>query len=95
VNTNEEQTKEEVVVIGVKQPKKEIEKAKAICTEMTEQEIDKPIQVDESQMSLITIVAMSRVGKEWEDVADRFLVAVIGKTNNKRGITNNWRRIQR
>jgi hypothetical protein len=69
VNTNEKQTKEEVVVIRIKQPKKEVERDKVICIEMAEKEIDKPSQVDESQMSLITAMVMLGVGKEWEDVA--------------------------
>jgi hypothetical protein len=70
VNTNKEQTKEEVVVIRVRQPKKEIKRGKVICTEMVVKEIDKPNQVDESQMSLIIAMVMSGVGKEWEDIAD-------------------------
>ncbi|CAK9237859.1 unnamed protein product [Sphagnum troendelagicum] len=49
VNTNEEQIEEEMVVIGTKQPKKELEKGqekgKAIYTEMVEKEVDKPSQV--------------------------------------------------
>ncbi len=69
MNTNEKQTKEEVVVIRIKQPKKEVERDKVICIEMAEKEIDKPSQVDESQMSLITAMVMLGVGKEWEDVA--------------------------
>ncbi len=58
VNTNEEQTKEEVVVTRVKQPKKEIKRGKTISTKMAMKEIDKPNQVDESQMPLITIMVM-------------------------------------
>jgi hypothetical protein len=41
VNTNEEKTKEKVVVIGANQPKK-IEKNKVICAKMVKIEIDKP-----------------------------------------------------
>jgi hypothetical protein len=74
VNTNEEQTKEEVVVIGAKQPKKK--KNKAINIEMEEKEIDKPSQVNEFQLSLAIVIAMSRVGKEWEDITDQFLVTI-------------------
>ncbi len=69
MNTNEKKTKEEVVVIRIKQPNKEVERDKVICIEMAEKEIDKPSQVDESQMSLITAMVMLGVGKEWEDVA--------------------------
>jgi hypothetical protein len=65
-----------VVVIGIKQPEKEIEKGKVICIKMVGKEIDKPGQVDESQMSLVIVMAMSGVGKEWEDVVDRNLVVV-------------------
>jgi hypothetical protein len=36
---------------------------------MAKKEIDKPNQIDESQMSLFTVMAMLGVGKEWEDVA--------------------------
>lgn len=59
-----------MVVTRVKQPKKEIKKGKTICIEMAVKEINKPNQVDESQMSLITIMVMSRVGQECEDVAN-------------------------
>jgi hypothetical protein len=69
VNTNEDQT-EEVVIIGVKQLEKVIERGKTICTKMVEKDIDKPSQVDENQMSLVTTMAMLRVGKEWEDVVN-------------------------
>ncbi len=69
VNINEEQT-EEVVITGVKQLEKEIEGGKAICTKMVEKDIDKPSQVDENQMSLVTTMAMLRVGKEWEDIVN-------------------------
>ncbi len=75
MNTNEDQT-EEVVIIGVKQLEKVIERGKTICTKMVEKDIDKPSQVDENQMSLVTTMAMLRVGKEWEDVVNWFLVAV-------------------
>ncbi len=37
---------------------------------MAMKEINKPNQVDESQMSLITIMVMSRAGQEWEDIAN-------------------------
>ncbi len=63
VNTNKEQTKEEVVNIGVKQPEKEIQRGKMICTKMVEKEFDKPTQVNESQMSLFIIMVMLGVGK--------------------------------
>ncbi len=43
---------------------------------MAKKEIDKPSQVGEFQMSLITTIVMLGVGKEWEDIAYRFLVAV-------------------
>lgn len=49
---------------------------------MAEKEIDKPSQVGESQLSLSIVVAMLGVRKEWEDVADWFLMA--GK------ITSRW-----
>ncbi len=65
-----------MIVIGAKQPKKEIKKSEVIYTEMAEKEIDKPSQVGESQLSLTTIVAMLGVRKEWEDVRDQFLIAV-------------------
>ncbi len=69
MNTNEKQTKVEVVVTRVKQPKKKIKRGKVICTEMVVKEIDKPNPIDESQMSLIITMIMSGVGKEWEDIA--------------------------
>lgn len=64
-----------MVVIEANQLEKEIEKegqekGKAIYIEMVEKEVDKLSQVGESQMSLITIVAMSGVGKEWENITD-------------------------
>jgi predicted SpoU family rRNA methylase len=65
-----------VVVIGIKQPEKEIERGKVIYIKMVGKEIDKPGQVDESQMSLVIVMAMSKVGKEWEDLVDRNLVVV-------------------
>jgi len=70
VNINKEQTEKEVVNIGVKQLEKEIERGKMICTKMVEKEFDKPTQVDENHMSLVIVMVMSRVGKEWEDVAN-------------------------
>lgn len=76
MNTNKEQTEEEVVVIGAKQPLKKKKQGKTICIEMAKKEIDKPSQVGEFQMSLITTIVMLGVGKEWEDIAYRFLVAV-------------------
>jgi hypothetical protein len=76
MNTNEEQTKEEVVVIGAEQLEKEIEKVKTICIKLVEKEINKPNKVGESQISLVTTIAVSGVGKEWEDIVDRFLVAI-------------------
>ncbi len=72
MNTNEEQTEEEVVVTGAKQPKKN----KAICIKMEEKEIDKPSQVSEFQLSLTIAIAMSRVGKEWEDITNQFLITI-------------------
>ncbi len=69
--TNEEQIEEEMVIIGIiKLSEKKIERGKAICIKMVEKEIDKPNQVDESQMSLVITMTMSRVGKKWEDVAN-------------------------
>ncbi len=47
-----------------------------ICTKMVEKEVDKPNQIGESQMSLVTIVVMSWVGKEWENIVDQFLVVM-------------------
>jgi hypothetical protein len=70
VNTNEEQTKEEVVVIGVKQPEKEIKKGKVICMKQHKKKLTNQVQVGESQMSLAIDVAMSKVRKEWKDVVD-------------------------
>ncbi len=75
MNINEEQT-EEVVITGVKQLEKEIEGGKAICTKMVEKDIDKPSQVDENQMSLVTTMAMLKVGKEWEDIVNWFIVII-------------------
>ncbi len=55
---------------------KRIEKGKAICTKMAEKEINKPSQVGEFQISLVTIDVMSRVGNEWEDIVDYIFVAI-------------------
>ncbi len=76
MNTNKEQIEEEVVVIGVKQPKKKIDKGKVICIKMAGKEINKPGQVDESQMSLVIVIAMLGVGKKWKDVANWSLIVV-------------------
>lgn len=76
VNTNEEQIEEEVVVTRAKQVEKKIEKTKAIYNKMEEKEIDKPSQVSEFQLSLAIPIAMSGVGKKWEDVVDQFLVTI-------------------
>jgi hypothetical protein len=43
---------------------------------MAEKEINKPSQVGEFQISLVTIDVMSKVGNEWEDVVDYFFVAI-------------------
>ncbi len=43
---------------------------------MEEKEIDKPSQVNKFQLSLAIVIAMSRVGKEWEDITDQFLVTI-------------------
>jgi esterase/lipase len=65
-----------MVATWVKQLEKELERGKVICTKMVEKEIDKSSQVDESQMSLVIIMAMSWARKEWEKNVDQFLVAV-------------------
>jgi hypothetical protein len=43
---------------------------------MVKKEVDKQSQVDEFQMSLVTTVVMSRIGKKWEYVVDQFIVIV-------------------
>ncbi len=45
-------------------------KKKTIYIEMEVKEIDKPSQVSEFQLSLAIVITMSRVGKEWEDIAE-------------------------